>query len=495
MISGAWRNMSVTRFGYQLGLILLLVVCDPVLSQSEQAPAMEPWLADFNQLLNAISLHYANFEWLAHDRHVNLPLLKQRTEDRLRSAKSDAERRQAIESFLHAFADAHVEVRWELTGADHSARPPSAMQPFCDRLGYDWQDSNGGIDWSIVPEFTGIRDSDSQDFPAGILRLPGKPALGVIRIGWFSEYAHPGICRAAQRERAISDEAPCDNSCQEQFQLGVADLLTGALERRIRSLEKDGAAQLMIDVTGNGGGTNWVEPAARVLSPIHLKSPRYAFVKDQHWVKQLRERLTAVQADLAEAPVRRRQQLEDAAATLRHGIDVASKPCALTAYWQQQDVKPGCSNLEANLLYTSGILPYAEPGEFAGLKSRWVFFYPSRYDYAEGTNHLPLIILVDSDTGSSAEYFSAMLQDNKAATIVGQVTVGAGCGFTDGGIKTRLDNSGADVRLPDCARLRSDGSNEVSGIVPDILLPWVEKDSRYQQAMKLKRWLESSWSP
>jgi len=129
------------------------------------------------------------------------------------------------------------------------------------------------------------------------------------------------------------------------------------------------------------------------------------------------------------------------------------------------------------------------------LKSGWVLFYPSQYHYTEGANHLPLIVLVDGDTASSAEYFAAMLQDNKAATLVGQVTAGAGCGFTNGGIKTELSYSGANVRLPDCVRLRSDGSDEVNGIVPDILLPWVERDSRYQQATKLKRWLDSSRLP
>src|SRR5262249_16436928 len=122
-------------------------------------------------------------------------------------------------------------------------------------------------------------------------------------------------------------------------------------------------------------------------------------------------------------------------------------------------------------------------------------FYPSRYHYAEGTSRLPLIVLVDGDTGSSAEYFAAMLQDNKAAILVGQVTVGAGCGFTDGGIETKLKNSGATIRLPDCVRLRSEGTNEVNGVVPNILLPWVERDSRYQQATKLVRWLRSGWSP
>jgi C-terminal processing protease CtpA/Prc len=35
---------------------------------------------------------------------------------------------------------------------------------------------------------------------------------------------------------------------------------------------------------------------------------------------------------------------------------------------------------------------------------------------------------------SAAEYFAAILKDNKAATIIGELTGGAGCGSTNGGI-------------------------------------------------------------
>ena len=485
----------VARFCWQLSSVLLLLLNTQPATCQTQESSTDKWLADFNQLLGAISRHYANLDWVVHDRDVNLARLKQRVEERLRSSKSDTERRQTIESFLRAFGDAHVEVKWESGESSQPAQPASPPQPFCDRLGYNWSDANGGIDWSVSSEYAEIRDSDSQDFPAGVLRLPSKPALGVIRIGWFSEFAHPAICRVAQREQRISDDAPCDDDCRERFQLRVADLQTAALERRVVSLETAGAKRLLIDITGNGGGTNWVEPAARVLTAVQLKSPRYGFVKDEHWVKQLRERLAAVQADLAGATVNESHNLTEAASVLARGIEAASKPCALTIYWTQKDGTPDCFNLVANLLYSSGVLAYASPGQLAGLQSAPVLFYPSRYQYTEGTNSLPLMVLVDGDTGSSAEYFAAMLQDNKAAQIIGQVTVGAGCGFTNGGIRTKLDNSGAIVRLPDCVRLRSDGSNEVSGVIPDVLLPWVAKDTRHQQAAKLLRWLHSSWVP
>ena len=207
-----------------------------------------------------------------------------------------------------------------------------------------------------------ISSQDSQDFPAGVLHLASKPTLGVIRIGLFSEYAHPALCQAAQHALALPDDAPCDDTCQDQFQIKVADLLTAALERRVQLLAKAGAERLLIDITGNGGGTNWVEPAARVLSSIQLQSPRCAFVKHEHWEKELRHRLTEVKGDLAGAVPPHRSLLENAVSTLRRGIENASKPCSLTVYWTQQDMKADCSNLETNLLYVSGILPYARPG-------------------------------------------------------------------------------------------------------------------------------------
>jgi C-terminal processing protease CtpA/Prc len=84
-----------------------------------------------------------------------------------------------------------------------------------------------------------------------------------------------------------------------------------------------------------------------------------------------------------------------------------------------------------------------------------------------------------------------MLQDNHAATIIGEVTGGAGCGYTDGGIPAKLKNSGGQLKMPDCVRLRADGSDEVNGITPDLLVPWAGHDSDVQRAKKFLAALES----
>lgn len=50
---------------------------------------------------------------------------------------------------------------------------------------------------------------------------------------------------------------------------------------------------------------------------------------------------------------------------------------------------------------------------------------------------------------------------------------------------TVLKNSGAGVKIPDCLQLRADGTNEVAGITPDVLIPWRPNDSRYQRVKRV----------
>jgi C-terminal processing protease CtpA/Prc len=88
----------------------------------------------------------------------------------------------------------------------------------------------------------------------------------------------------------------------------------------------------------------------------------------------------------------------------------------------------------------------------------------------------PVFVLIDRGTGSAAEWFAAVLHDNRAATLVGEQTVGAGCGYTNGGIRLALSHTGIAIAAPDCARYRGDGSNEIDGVRPDVVLDWTLAD-------------------
>jgi len=112
-------------------------------------------------------------------------------------------------------------------------------------------------------------------------------------------------------------------------------------------------------------------------------------------------------------------------------------------------------------------------------------FTPAKFKYSPGVWSGPLIVLVNGNTGSAAEEFTAVLQDNDAAVVMGAPTACAGCGHTDGGTPTTLHNSGGVLVIPDCAHFRADGSNEVMGIQPDVLVGLRSQDSRHRQALRV----------
>jgi hypothetical protein len=70
---------------------------------------------------------------------------------------------------------------------------------------------------------------------------------------------------------------------------------------------------------------------------------------------------------------------------------------------------------------------------------------------------------------------------------MGAPTVGAGCGHTNGGTPTTLSNSGGILELPDCARMRADGTNEVMGIQPDVLVGLRTTDGPHRQALRVAK--------
>jgi hypothetical protein len=445
-------------------------------------------LEDFHQILAEMSSHYANLEYAVNDRKMDLPRLRLETESKLREASDEASARKAIEKFLNSFGDGHLELRWPKPGApaNDTANAP-VSQDICARMGYD-SPLRPGIDFTGLSEFLQLDTSEASLFPGGLLRLPNHATLGVIRIGLFSEHAYPQICQQAARNLHLIENSPCDDKCADQLEIATADLLTAALVKRADSLHSAGATKLLVDITNNGGGSDWVDAAVRALSATPLHSARMGFIKHEHWTTQLQDRLREVQTDIkndAHSPF----DLNSAAATLEKAIAASRETCDRSAVWDTG--KFSCSLVVKNLLFASGIIDYARPGTLDALASKSVLFQPSLYSSVENPKALPLAVVIDRNTWSAAEYFAALLQDNHAAAIIGEVTGGAGCGYTNGGIPVTLKNSGAKFKMPDCIRFRADGSNENQGITPDVLLPWSGHDSDFEKMQKLVIQLEA----
>ena len=137
-------------------------------------------------------------------------------------------------------------------------------------------------------------------------------------------------------------------------------------------------------------------------------------------------------------------------------------------------------------------LDSADPVELRSKSWAADVFTPMQFPYEEGVWRGPLIVLVNGGTGSAAEEFAAVLQDNGAAVIMGATTAGAGCGHTNGGTPTTLKNSGAVFEVPDCVRFRKDGSNEVMGIQPDVFVGLRWQDGPRRRGLRVAEKLPSA---
>ena len=423
--------------------------------------------------------HYANLEWVAKVRRTDLAALVAKTNAAIDSATSVSAAQKAITDFLSAMGDGHLEIDWpEPPGT--ATTPPGSL---CARLGYRERRLSPGLQFQLLASTSQVAGSTDRYFPVQSLNLADGSRIGILRIGVFSAQWYPELCTAALEQLHLSEHAACNDACADRVQIAAENELTSKLSAAILALKGTPSLRAVaVDLTGNGGGSDWEEPAARELTAAPLNSPRVGFVKHDHWQKQFEDDLASIHADLPKASGSYRQLLLHAERTYSDLLALSKQHCDQSALWLDKPLN--CTIVGQGDLYTTGTLSYARPNSLPRVDSAQYIFYPSLYTYQEGVYNGPLYLIVDSHTASAAERFAAMFQDAKAARIVGVPTYGAGCGFTNGGIPTQLHNSKAAVGMPDCVQFRADGSNAVAGITPDVLIPWHPNDNPYQRAMR-----------
>lgn len=445
------------------------------------------WHEDFAQARRELARSYANLDWVVAERKIDLQALAERTEQGLATAKNDEEAVNVLEQFLDTFGDGHVYLLRPKRAEAAPATTPTATaadMKTCRDMGYQpMRRDREGIDFGSTGRYEALANEDAAILPAGVLKAGGK-MLGVIRIGLFAEQAFPILC-----EREHPAPAPCDSACQQKIYARVGKALTRTLERQVQVLAAKKVDAIVIDITGNRGGTDWAEAAARVLTKPGVAAPRISFIKHPHWVKGMDARLNDIDLDLKRTTngAAQRAWLLAARAELIKSRSLAAEPCEREAIWKNQRV---CALLVPGRLYSTGLEATPRALDFAGYEAEWVHYTLASYEPNVAWQG-KLAILVDNNTVSASELFAATLKDNDRATLIGAPTRGAGCGYTDGGIPITLQHSGVQIKVPDCARLRANGENEVAGIVPDVLVPWRGNDSPYQRAARALAALES----
>jgi hypothetical protein len=222
------------------------------------------WREDFGHLKRELAQRYANLDWIVTHRGLDLPALDAETDAALEHAHSRVRAVLALRRFVHAFADPHLRLvrgdRNAQTTATASAVPPAvppappllpALDSFED-AGYEAGDSAFRFPFDRLPGWTPLR---TDPFPSGL-----AVDLGVLRIASFGEDQYEATGQAAFRAGMTTRD----------LRLAVRARLQRELIESIEDLKARGAQRLLVDVTGNGGGTEWVTEVVALLTDREL---------------------------------------------------------------------------------------------------------------------------------------------------------------------------------------------------------------------------------
>jgi hypothetical protein len=341
-----------------------------------------------------------------------------------------------------------------------------------------------------VPGFEPLQ-TPANAFPAGLLSAGSGRRWGVVRIPLFSAEAYPAACAEAWDAWRQGKVGLCEGECRWKFEEeAVAPRLLADLAARVRQLQAAQVEGMVLDLMGNGGGTDWVEPATRLFGPKGMPCSGWGFIRHPHWAQQFEDMKAELEADLARpglSPGDRRilSQAHQRVLELR---GKTRRTCSREKVWTHTGAPRACPGVALKGAPACGLVADLPPDALAGLGSRQLVLGTAAWRDTEGLYTGPLVVLTNRRTASAAEQAASLLKDGAGARLLGERTLGSGCGYTNGGVPVVLTNSKLRVNMPDCIRYRRDGTNEQRGLQPDISVTWRALDTPGERA---RQWMEA----
>jgi hypothetical protein len=491
---GARLMRRLLRLVLLAGVALLLVLTALTIRTPGRA---RQWLADYDSTKHYLTTADANFDWVVAKKRLNLAALDSTTRNQVAHAWTSMSAAWTVRGFVRQFDDGHTRawirpaIWWQgMRGSISTPAGPAAgvatsdvASPVTPALRREMSAaeacSTTGLDVDARPDGWGLPFPDAagavsvadSEFPAVLIPLTGDRKIGILRVANFGhEHFGPSCERAWVRYRTVMPQ-PCTGDCVSRLEAAVMREAAERAAHVAQELQQRGADAVVIDITGNGGGSEMADAMARALARTQLRLAAGGFIRHPLHTNNLRDMREAIASDTVGAAPAQRALVEEAEARIDSLVAEAQATCDRDVVWMGEE--PECSNV----VVAPPIAEYVPPGALDGLENGWVIWPASWHGASEGIYAGPLLVLQDHRSASASEEFAARLQDNHAATIIGSRSYGAGCGYSNGGTSLKLRGLGLLVRAPDCQRLRMDGSNEAAGITPDVDAGWNESDS------------------
>lgn len=227
------------------------------------------WQVDYARLKRDMARGYANLDWMVEHRKLDLPAIDRETTTAIDNAHSRVRAFLAIRLFVQRFKDPHLRLVFErgerpladplplVTAASVAVaeqttfvdRPAGGS---CGNAGYEEGRHAFVFPFERIP---GFRSVGGGDFPTAMIG-----DTGVLRIAQLGEDQYLSACESVYRA-GIGERA---------LKLEVRKLQQSRLRAAIAELQAQGASRLLVDITGNGGGTEWVREAIALMTDLPL---------------------------------------------------------------------------------------------------------------------------------------------------------------------------------------------------------------------------------
>ena len=194
-LSPARRWRWLRRLSFVVITLVLAAVAWDVASYDAR-----PWLADYQRLKRDMAQGYANLDWIAAHRQLDLAALDRETTVALNRAHSRVRAFLALRGFVERFGDPHLRLEPAQTpapsrlasSADAATEPadPAAGKD-CESAGYEEDDHGFTLPFAELADWYGLPGTH---FPAGRFG-----DVGVLRIARFGEQRYLAACRQVFR--------------------------------------------------------------------------------------------------------------------------------------------------------------------------------------------------------------------------------------------------------------------------------------------------------
>ncbi len=454
----------------------------------ETAPAFHraDWQEDFSQLKAALERSYVNLAWMGSPQSgVDVPRLERRARDALAAAITDAEAEHALLEFVAGFHDGHLSPLPRLAASTVPAVPEPADAPLdpqnpdsgCAALGYAASSPIAfTLPFESLPGFVMAGDGLTEPFRSGLVPAPDGRRIGIVRIQEFEPTAFPAVCiRAWAALRAAN--SPLTPGAIED---AASDAWFAALAETLAQLRKQGAAAVLVDIGRNSGGGDSGDWMPRMFTDRAVSSAPMLMVDAPISTRYFDEQIRSMDKGLVAHPAADgAQALGEARRFFEAGkAKIGKQRCNLGWVWTEQ--RPwnvgACNNLLA-AGFAGGARSNLPKGAYGSPEIARRLSWAAAIEPHFGAWNGPAYVLTDNRTFSAAEMFAATMKDNGIARTLGARTGGDGCGFMAKGDPLVLAHSQLRFRIPNCLRLRADGTDEVAGIAADFPLAPMKGES------------------